>query len=363
MNSLSAAFGLFDGGGKEEEEEEQEGPKDEERGHVEEGLSSAGVSIHVRNALIQGMTVPLSEEEQGGSTFSLETIQRAVACLRNYGMVILPKLFDPEKMRKLGGAAIRDLDCYLALAAARGAHAGSSDFGHSYLELASRHEGRYELRNGDAMRGALENGKEGGLNLQRHRGILSVLREACAAPGHALVEGQPGDEIVARDVGAFVSLPGAADQSLHADNDHLFWHQTLPPHVVTMFLPGCLITSDGDAALGHAETGTAREDQDLVGWTSFFPRTQRIEAAAAVLASPAVSLDDRRSVCPNLDAGDVILYDARLLHFGLSNRSSRTKRPLLYVSFVRKWYTDKQNWGTESLIGTDASAPPILKEG
>ena len=50
------------------------------------------------------------------------------------------------------------------------------------------------------------------LDLQAHSGVLAVLHEACAAPGMALDPSLPGDRIVARDVGAFVSRPGAADQ-------------------------------------------------------------------------------------------------------------------------------------------------------
>jgi ectoine hydroxylase-related dioxygenase (phytanoyl-CoA dioxygenase family) len=48
--------------------------------------------------------------------------------------------------------------------------------------------------------------------------------------------------------------------------------------------------------------------------------------------------------------GDVLLYDARLLHYGLANCSNTTKRPLLYVSFTRTWFQDQQNWGTASLF-------------
>ena len=43
-----------------------------------------------------------------------------------------------------------------------------------------------------------------------------------------------------RDIGAFVSVPGALEQKLHADLDHLFFHVQLPPHYITMFLPGTL---------------------------------------------------------------------------------------------------------------------------
>ena len=49
-------------------------------------------------------------------------------------------------------------------------------------------------------------------DLQAHPSVLAVLREACAAPRMALDPSLPGDRIVARDVGAFVSRPGAADQ-------------------------------------------------------------------------------------------------------------------------------------------------------
>lgn len=54
-------------------------------------------------------------------------------------------------------------------------------------------------------------------------------------------------------------------------------------------------------------------------------------------------------------AGDVLLYDSRLLHYGMANKSQHTERPLLYVSFWRNWFLDKQNWGDTSLF----SPPPV----
>ena len=333
MSALEEAFSLFS--------DDDDGDADEGGRGGSENFAAAAK----RSSLLAAVTVGLSVEEEGGSDFARETIERAVACLRTYGLVIFPRLFEGRILRSLSGAALRDLDQFMALAAARGG-IGTEGNADAFLELASRHEGRYELRNGREMRNVVGDGE----SFRQHRGLLAVLREACAAPGHALVEGQPGDEIVARDVGAFVSLPGASNQELHGDNDHLWWHENLPPHVVTMFLPGCLETA-GAPAGAAAAPDAVKEDQARVGWTAFVPRTHSISAAAAVLGNPPSSPDDdHRCICPRLEAGDALLYDARLLHFGLANTSTRTRRPLMYVSFVRRWFQDRQNWGSESLL-------------
>jgi len=292
-------------------------------------------------------------------------------------MVILEGVFDADAIVGLGKAAIADLEWALTAAAERlklakdTSTSGKVEKHHEeivYEELACRQEGRFEVRGGAALasalgaRESLEGQRPGKLvlPLQTHPGILSLLQVACGAPGHQLSASEPGDTVIARDVGAFVSLPGAKDQRLHADNDHLFWHTTLPPHVVTMFLPGLTLLGDktphppgaanSASATDDGDDGDEAADSAKVGWTTFIPGTHTVEGAAKVLADPEASIP-QRSLSPHLTAGDVLLYDARLLHFGLANKSKHTKRPLLYASFVRSWFQDQQNWGTESLKG------------
>jgi len=235
--------------------------------------------------LLDRCTVELSDDERAQAQFHETTVRRAAACLREHGIVILPRLFDGDAIAALGDAALDDLAAALAEVNARGLGKGDLIF----KELASRQAGRFELRNGRALGSALaaHRGGEGAAPLTDHLGLVRVLRDACAPRGGPPLSAQrAGDRIAAKDVGAFVSLPGAADQPVHADNDHIFWDQTLPPHVVTMFLPALRpAEEEGIQRAGASATrGVASDERAKVGWTAFLPGTHHVERAPAALA-------------------------------------------------------------------------------
>lgn len=64
----------------------------------------------------------------------------------------------------------------------------------------------------------------------------------------------------------------------------------------------------------------------------------------------------RRIVRPQLQTGDILLFDCRILHFGLANETSTSsvqpessgetmiKRPIVYVNYHHKWFNDPKNW-------------------
>ena len=84
----------------------------------------------------------------------------------------------------------------------------------SPVQFNNEKAGRYELRHGQSLKRALE---ASGLALQSHKGVCAVLRQVSAAEGQAQTakgtEPVPsGDRMIAKDVGAFVSAPGARDQ-------------------------------------------------------------------------------------------------------------------------------------------------------
>lgn len=49
-------------------------------------------------------------------------------------------------------------------------------------------------------------------------------------------------------------------------------------------------------------------------------------------------------VRPHVDVGDVILFDCRILHFGLGNYSTAINRPILYVNYHHPSFRDPKNW-------------------
>ena len=49
-------------------------------------------------------------------------------------------------------------------------------------------------------------------------------------------------------------------------------------------------------------------------------------------------------VRPRLAAGDALIFDARVLHFGLPNRSRGAVRAVPYANFTEFWFRDPKNW-------------------
>lgn len=48
--------------------------------------------------------------------------------------------------------------------------------------------------------------------------------------------------------------------------------------------------------------------------------------------------------------GDVVLFDCRILHFGLSNRSDSIERVVLYSNTTQAWFHDPKNWDDRQRI-------------
>ena len=59
-----------------------------------------------------------------------------------------------------------------------------------------------------------------------------------------------------------------------------------------------------------------------------------------------------RLVRPHLAAGDALLFDCRVLHFGLANGSpiaesgpeASITRAIVYINYHHEWFNDPKNW-------------------
>jgi ectoine hydroxylase-related dioxygenase (phytanoyl-CoA dioxygenase family) len=132
-------------------------------------------------------------------------------------------------------------------------------------------------------------------------------------------------------MGGILSLPGAADQAIHADTPHLFEHiDCLPAHYINAFCLGREVTMSRD---GSTE----------LGGTAFVHGSHRLSYTAAVGDLSAHLVLDQL-VRPSLNLGDVVLFDCRVLHFGLANTSPTLDRPMLYVNYTSEWFHDPKNW-------------------
>lgn len=126
-----------------------------------------------------------------------------------------------------------------------------------------------------------------------------------------------GPDFVIGSMSIVTSQPGADAQHLHADHPPLFPESalaaSLPAHAYTALIP--LVDID-----------------DEVGGTEVFKGSHRGGGSAhGVGRSPAMRL------------GDCLLFDYRLAHRGLANRSARA-RPVLSIVYQRGWFRDVVNF-------------------
>ena len=279
--------------------------------------------------------------------------------------------------------------------------AGGETFVENFHELSMREALRCDLRNGRHMTAlasasasasapaSATSPSSAARSPRDHAGLRAVLHEAMNPPalwdpaatdargnwglwnfeGQGPAGGAPAG--VAGQVGCVMSLPGCADQTIHADTPHLYVHTHLPPHYVNLFLPA-------------AAEGIPRAACE-VGQTAFVLGSHRLAASAAVMVDEGGQRRlEEALVRPHLVAGDCLLFDCRALHFGLANQHPNRPapppplplpaagpaeayvdpawaqrdgwRPLLYVNFTQRFFVDPKNWDDrERLFDTPVS--------
>ena len=128
-----------------------------------------------------------------------------------------------------------------------------------------------------------------------------------------------GPDFLIGSITLVVSRPGASAQHLHADHPPLYPHAAggawLPPHAVTLLVP--LVATD-----------------DEVGGTELFKGSHRGGGDPHGLQGGQTH---------PLPLGGGLLFDYRLLHRGLANRSGRD-RPVLSIVYQRSWFRDAVNF-------------------
>jgi Phytanoyl-CoA dioxygenase (PhyH) len=138
-----------------------------------------------------------------------------------------------------------------------------------------------------------------------------------------------GDDACLFSVGAVVSQPGSQDQHVHSDiGPGLFGDESvetgLPPYGITVIVP--LVDM-------NAETGSTR----------VWPGTHRM---------PLAQLHDVTPEDPVVPRGSALLFDYRLQHGGVGNRSGRV-RPILSLVYGRPWFRDPLNFTRQAPLLLD----------
>lgn len=190
-------------------------------------------------------------------------------------------------------------------------------------------------------------------------------------------------------IGAVISLPQAGDQAIHADTPHIFEiYDCLPCHYANLFILGDDDNgndSNSSDDIKNSKEITAKHDWDgnvtgdnLVGGTAFVHGSHRLSITAELTAgdddesdnpnlhyggnndnilsgSAAIREKSRdelhmRIIRPSMVLGDALIFDTRVLHFGLANRSKTKCRPMLYVNMTHSWFNDPKNWDDKMMI-------------
>jgi hypothetical protein len=305
------------------------------------------------------------------------TRRRAVEAMKKHGYCVLAGLVSPSSSLMMGKAALEDLhdaarilkkryqvDLFQPLDSVREPA--------SYRELSMREDYRLDLRQGPALQRTRRslNGASAETNpdhkrtiiardvetcdfLRGQSDILDIVRRVMNPVDTNLFVGNMGrynfsgtgpdgsfQDLVAGPVGSIVSLPGAADQAMHADTAHLFEHvPCLPAHYINAFTPG-------------------NETPDSVGQTAFIHGSHALDVTAEINNHSDDDGEHRAKmwkllVRPQLQVSDVLLFDCRILHFGLANTSLNIERPLLYTNMTMHWFHDPKNWDNERPIFTN----------
>ena len=344
-----------------------------QQGAVYWGATSACAQLEAEKALLESVSVPLSVQEQRLGTLGDESHRKAVAALQRHGLCVLPGLFPAEDVLQWGAAAREDMVEILARMRQRGIdllRPGAGPRIENFHELSMREALRCDIRNGRRIKAAAAAAVTGAgfADLRRHPAVHAVLLELMNPPGDptdakgnwgrwnfegAGPEGPPPPLAVGQ-VGAVMSLPGCADQTIHADTAHLYVHAQLPGHYVNLFLP----------AVSPADGSDAFE----VGQTAYVCGTHLLSVSAKVMTQEGgQEALNARLVRPHLRAGDGLLFDCRILHFGLANQSKPggtragagtgrgadipgATRPLLYINFHQPWFVDPKNWTDRDML-------------
>ena len=96
-------------------------------------------------------------------------------------------------------------------------------------------------------------------------------------------------------------------------------------------------------------------DDNSIGQTVFITGSHQLDISSRLMntGDDGESELEGRMIRPHIDVGDAVLFDCRILHFGLANNSTSTNRPILYVNFHHPSFRDPKNWNdAERLFDT-----------
>jgi len=320
---------------------------------------------------LEALTVDVSASERATGRLEPATLARAAGVLEAHGVVKLHGAWaaEPPLVEPIVDAIH---DHYASLMNQVAAKGFSQDDAFGFNQIVHRSLGRYDMSLKGLVafsRRHLDTGIPAGLN-EESAGV-QLMRVLLASPlwiqflSHVL-----GPDYKTTITAALLARPGCAEQAPHCDGGHLF-HSThgfdLPSGSVSVLGSGSEPGDTGNAVAKTAAHVPAHAlqlflpmcDTPLVrGPTEFWPGSHLGKNAARAHLMP-------HRVVLEADAGDAVVFDFRVRHRGLANRSEEW-RPILYQTCSRGWFTDDFNFPDSNLNDADGTAggkgPPAAYE-
>jgi hypothetical protein len=318
------------------------------------------------------------------NSMTVHSKRKAIHALQKYGFCVIRDIVPTTDVQEWREAVLSDMDAAIqVLSKDRNVNllepgkTGADPV--SYRELAMREDLRVDLRYGPSMKrlrhqqrhqqqGDSDNSNN---TIRNHPALLEVAQSAMNPKGEHFSgnfgrwnfgghgpDGTPQPMTVG-EIAAVISCRGCADQAIHADTPHLFEHMNcLPPHYINLFFPAVDHTLTTQSGEEGAITMEFNGDTP-VGGTAFVAESHKLDVCERLMDDDNRQERLRRITRPSLNMGDALLFDCRVLHFGLANNSSCPtssndnansdenidgRRPLLYMNLTHSWFSDPKNW-------------------
>lgn len=208
-----------------------------------------------------------------------------------------------------------------------------------YQEIVMRSPGRFEMTFGCDPSGKFNNEDHFESNgiflkirkivegIQQNTLFHSILRSISSN------ENSDGSDIYLCNFSIVISSPGAMDQGWHADGGHVDISKHLPCHCFNVFVPLVDLTNE---KLGPTEIrpGTHFHTRNLA--------PMMLAAKARKTLRPTVTFP--------LRAGNMLVFDYRVLHRGKANTTLDCSRPILVMTYARTWFKDRLNFPKKSIF-------------
>uniref|UniRef100_A0A7S3JQ71 Phytanoyl-CoA dioxygenase n=1 Tax=Aureoumbra lagunensis TaxID=44058 RepID=A0A7S3JQ71_9STRA len=315
--------------------------------------SSTFMKVYQRRYVLSEMKENIQEHDRIRQVVAIDE-ESAIKLLRKHGVVIIPKFIQKEMLERYAQNALNKFEGIRRAAIENhGIDFLGMGEGANFREIENREYFRFDVR-----LSLNENDNDLALEQKEKFNFVSRICRMAATPTEATpyIDGNFGrynfndsgprsnrSPLPLGAAGCVLTFPGAADQALHADTPHIFDHISLPGHYFNLFLAAPQTVEDPQAGLTAFVLGSHRLDicsSLLSNSDDHHQQYDNVKSSRSVLHRLQPFL-----IRPRLHAGDAVIFDARILHFGLAN-TGNIPRPLLYFNFHEAWFREPKQWMT-----------------